>query len=210
MILLAALLGGIATASGADGAPRLRLGVWPGSFYQTFVAHQRAAGRTGLALEPLCREEAPGLQVCVTVLEGDAVRPVSLRDVERWGTSAEAVRRQAVSEAKAGFAAQVVRSELEGLGPWWMRSQADGWDGAALLLPDALEAMVGGPVVLAVPAQGSALFWAHGNPDLDRAVAVGVRRAAEAAQRPVSDTVYRWTGKEWVVWARAEKAPPPG
>lgn len=206
MILVAAVLGAAAAAP----LPDLRLAVWPGAFYEGFVAHQQAAGRSGLALEPLCREEAPGLQLCVTVHTEDTVRPVHLQDVEAWGLTAGGARARAIAQAKAKFADKVTKTHIEGLGDWWMRSEADGWDGVALLIPDVLEAMTGGPVVLAVPAQGSALFWSHGQPALDRAVAVGVRRAAEAADRPVSDHIYRWTGKEWVVWARAEKASPPG
>ncbi len=206
MYALAALLG----VAAAVPAPDLRLAVWPGAFYDQFVAHQRAAGRTGPDLEPLCREEAPGLQLCVTVHEAGNVRPVNLGDVHRWDLTAPRARQQAIRAAQERFVDRVVKEDLEGLGSWWMRSEADGWDAVALLVPEMLETLVGGPVVLAVPAQGSALFWAHGNPELDRAVAVGVRRAAEAAARPVSDHVYRWTGKEWVVWARAERAPAPG
>lgn len=198
----------VATAWGAPPAPDLRFGVWPGGFLSAFVTHQTAAGETGLALEPLCREAAPDLQLCVTVHQGDEARPVHLQDLETWGLTPKAARAQALASARAVFATKVVRNELEGLGPWFLRNEADGFDGAALLLPELLEETVGGGVVLGIPAEGAALFWAHGQADRDRAIAIGVRRAAEAAEQPVSDHLYRWDGKKWVVWARAEKAPP--
>ena len=43
-------------------------------------------------------------------------------------------------------------------------------------------------------------MWIPGDEELDKVMAVGVRRMFDEAKYPVSDKVYRWHNGEWVVW----------
>lgn len=181
------------------------VGAWPDGFHAAFVAHQKERGRAGFSLEPVCREAATGLQLCLTLTEGETRRPVTLADLQAWDETPTAAFDRATERARAGLAQGLERQSTEGVpGAWFLRSRGDGLDAAALLVPDLLAAHAGGPVVVAVPARGSVLFWTPGVEALDQVMAVGVRRTAEAADQPVSDRLYRWTGERWVEWGRAE------
>lgn len=191
-------------------APPLGVGAWPEGFRAAFAEHQAANGRTGPALEPVCEERLPGVQVCLTVTERDTRRPVTLADLTLWGEQPAGAFARASAQVAATWADAAIPQQVEGVsGAFYLRAVGDGLDAAGVLLPQVLTERVGGEVVVSIPARGSLLFWRPGRPELDRVLAVGARRSAEAAAQPVSDRVFHWDGARWVVWGRAEALPAP-
>lgn len=85
-------------------------------------------------------------------------------------------------------------------GRYFVRAVGDGFDAAALLRPELLAELAGASPVVAVPEDGTVLWWVPGDPDFDKMVAVGVRRMVEASDSPVSSRIYRHTGTEWSTW----------
>jgi hypothetical protein len=194
--------------STALAAPPVGVGAWPEGFRAAFTEHQQSKGRSGAALEPVCEERLPGVQLCLTVTEGTTRRPVTLADMAAWEEQPAAAFARARQQIEATWPEAVAPQAIDGVaGEFYLRASGDGLDAAAALFPELLAERVGGDVVLAIPARGSVLFWRPGRPDLDAMVAVGVRRSSEAAAQPVSDRVFRWDGARWTVWGRAE-APP--
>ena len=91
---------------------------------------------------------------------------------------------------------------------FWVSQVGDGRDVAGLLYPERLREIAGTTPVIGVPAVGTFLMWIPGDADIDKVMAVGVRRIFEAAEHPVSDKVYRWHNGAWLVWG--EVAVPDG
>ena len=194
--------------SHALAAPPLGVGAWPEGFRAAFTEHQQSKGRSGSALEPVCEERLPGVQLCLTVTEGATRRPVTVADLAVWGEQPSDAFARARQQVAASWAEGVAPQAVDGVaGEFYLRAVGDGLDAAGVLLPELLAERVGGAVVVSIPARGSVLFWRPGRPDLDAVLAVGARRSAEAAAQPVSDRVFRWDGARWTVWGRAE-APP--
>ena len=97
-------------------------------------------------------------------------------------------------------------------GRYFVRSEGDGFDAAALLRPALLAQLASAEPVVAVPEDGTFLWWVPGDADFDKMVAVGVRRMMEASTRSVSPRIYRHNGTEWTVWGEVRGAieiPPP-
>ncbi len=184
--------------------------VWPTDFLEVYPAHQAAKGATGAALQPLCKEVVATLQLCLVVTEGGTRRPVNGADLDAWQEPRAAAEARARAAAEAGFDAAVQLLPVEDTDlRYGLRAAGDGLDAGALLLPERLAARVGGPVLLALPTQGTVLFWKQGNEELDRILAVGARRAWEASERPVTDAILRHDGNRWVEWGRATPSPAP-
>ena len=55
---------------------------------------------------------------------------------------------------------------------------------------------------MAIPAQGTVLFWPSGAAERDKIIAVGVYDIFHSSQVPVSPDIYKWDGERWRVWAR--------
>ena len=180
------------------------VGAWPDGFHAAFVDHQKAQGRAGFSLEPVCEQAAPQVQLCLVVTDGGRRRPVTLADLQAWGETPAETRARAVARARAAFASSVTPVDVAGVGAYRVRSAGDGLDAAGLLLGPTLAAEVGAPLRVAIPARGSLLYWKGDDGDLDRVVAVGVARIHEQAGQPVSDQVLEWTDGGWVVWGRAQ------
>ena len=126
---------------------------------------------------------------------------VALSDVE-----AQATRLAELAMTPARLAERTV-ADMEGR--YFVAEVGDGQDAAPFLAPLALERLLGAHPVLACPADGAVLAWVPGSADLDKVVAVGVRKAHDSASHPVSPRVYTWDGAGWVVWGEAVSTPAP-
>jgi hypothetical protein len=61
--------------------------------------------------------------------------------------------------------------------------------------------------VLAIPARDAVLAWSLGDAELDKIMAVGVRKLFEASAFPVSRKILAWDGHRWVVRGEVKPAP---
>lgn len=186
---------------------RLLPAAWPSEVVTAWPEHARGQGRVGAALEPACREQAPDLQLCLVIEEQGRRRLATGADLAVLGGFRAVLTgaRATASDASAGF---VVQAVPETDGKFHLRSQGDGLDTALLARPDLLDAAFGSGVVLAFPDQSTTLAWVAGDAELDTILAVAVRRAWEAAERPVSPRVYRWDGERWREWGQARPVDP--
>jgi len=197
-----------ASATDADAA-RLLVAAWPDAVLTEWPAHARGQGRTGPALEPACAQAAKGLQRCLMVEEAGKRRLATGEDIARWGSRGGAERR----------AAAVARGALDGLvetpvpempgRTLFVRSAGDGLDTALVASPRAVHDRFGAATVMAFPDAHTTLVWRRGDAQLDKVLAVAVRRAWEASDRPVSPAIYRWNGDGLVEWAAARPSEPP-
>jgi hypothetical protein len=146
--------------------------------------------------------------VCLRVWEGPRRRWVLASDVASWGRSGADLLRG----ASAGAPAAVARAELvpiDGTPDRYLRLlDPDGWAAAGLLRPDLLVARLGGgPVRVAIPAEGVLLAWPARQPaaasELDRVMAVGVREWFDRGTAPVSPLVLTWDGATWSTFGEA-------
>jgi hypothetical protein len=97
----------------------------------------------------------------------------------------------------------------DGTPRYWMSARADGRAHAPLLDPAALTARFGPSWVVAVPTRDLLVLWVPGDAQLDKIMAVGVRRAFDGApESQVSPFGYRWTEEGWVTWGAAVPAEP--
>ena len=165
----------------------------------------RGEGRTGAERELVCEAWAEGVDLCFTWVSEGRRKRVTRADLARWGADAETVRAAVHARTSSAVGAeQFTVHEVEGVtGRYWTRTEADGLDAAALLHPERLEAALGGRPVVAVPSDRALVAWLPGEDELDRIVAIGVRRMMEASDHPVSARVYRWDGTAWQVWGEA-------
>ena len=170
----------------------------------------RARGRKGAATALDCRPAFDGLVFCLTLVEPKGWRYATAADLGAWGLSSEAAHRAAAERLRVLPIAQRLQTEtVEGVpGEYRAARLDDGQDAAPLLQPEALAKLLGGPPVVAVPAQGAVVAWMPGNPLLDKVVAVGIRRMHDAAKHPVSPRIYRWGKEGWAVWGEAKKPKP--
>jgi hypothetical protein len=173
----------------------------PTQLEDSLSAAARATGATGDAAIPACQRVAAGLALCVTRASAPSV-VVMRNELVAAGTSAEAVVASAQDALEAAWAKEPAGTfQVDGVkGRYFVRSAHDGFDAAALLRPDLLASLAGGSVVVAVPEDGTLVWWVPGDADFDKMVAVGIRRMADASSSPVSPRIYRHDGETWTVW----------
>jgi hypothetical protein len=184
----------------------------PADVAVAFAELAGSQGRSGPAAEIRCRPLAEGLLLCFRYLEDGRLRYVTRADAVAWHADDGALLDAATARATTLDDARYERTAIadtEG-GVYWVSKKGDGLDGAAFLDPRRLDRVAGGPVVVAVPTSTTLLFWRPGNDEVDRIMAVGVRRMADAADHPISDRIYRWDGTAWRVWGRAVPEDPSG
>lgn len=168
----------------------------PGAYKE--VAEGR--GMTGAATELVCRDLlADELLLCFRVVEAGKRRYVHAGDLTAWGVD--------IAGLEAAAAAALDESPLEaqpidGGGQWWLGAVPAGREATLLLQPEWLAAVGPRPVV-GVPAAGVVMAWSAGDEELDTIVAVGVRRAFETQERPISPLCLEWTGAGWKAWGEA-------
>jgi len=210
MVAALGVLAALGAAHAAEPiAPPLRVGLVaePSDVVEQYRAQARAAGRSDAASELVCRDAFDALQLCLTVRPEGAERwRLGTRaDLAAWsGDAAAALAAGGTSAAAEPLKIRLQKRMVEGTEhAYWASDVDDGLDAAALLKPIELQLLIGGPPVIAVPAQGAVVTWVPGHPVRDEILAVGVRRMHEAAGHPISSRIYRWDGKRWVVWGEA-------
>ncbi|HCH61900.1 MAG: hypothetical protein CL927_20010 [Deltaproteobacteria bacterium] len=161
-----------------------------------------AAGASGNAAVPACRRMAPELLLCVQSPYAPG-RVAMMAEVVAAGQSLDGAFATARDQVEAAWARVPARTfSVDGIaGQYYVRSGGDGFDAAALLRPELLARLAGGVPVVAVPEDGTVVWWVPGHADFDKMVAVGVRRMAEASSAPVSSRIYQHTGTKWSTWA---------
>jgi hypothetical protein len=183
-------------------------GLEPADVVDQYRAWAASKHRKGDATELVCRPFAEGAQLCFTHAVGGA---------RTWFTKADG-KDAAALEAEGRGTAEEAMARLEAVPvegftrSYWLSAKGDGRDHVPVLFPDALDAKLGGPAVVAAPARGVLVAWLPGDLDFDKAVAVGVRRMYETLPDPVSPLIWRWDGKAWKTWGEAkavDAAPPP-
>lgn len=154
--------------------------------------------------EPVCAPLWPGaVLLCFRIWEDGARRWVTRADAERWNVGSG----QLTTSVRANAAAHVARAELmpvEGTDAFYLRLVDGDWAAAGVLAPDAVAARLGGgPVRMAVPAEGVFVAWKAGDADLDKIMAVGVRELFDQTPGPVSPRVFLWDGVRWTPFGQA-------
>ncbi len=177
-------------------------GLEPADVADQYRAWATSRGRSGPAAELRCRPFAEQVALCFSrVVDGG----------RRYWTAAEGVSVVALEDAaRTAAAASIARLEpvaVEGFtARYFLGALGDGRDHAALLDPVALAARVGEGAVVAAPARGVLVAWVPGDAELDKVVAVGVRRMYETLPDAVSPLIYRWDGAVWRTWGEARAA----
>lgn len=199
--LLVALAGMPRVASATQ--EKLLVAAWPDEVVTEWPAHARAQGLTGPALEPACEQVAKGLQQCLMIEVAGRRRLATGADLARIGGrgAARGAGRLAAKGALEGLVETPV-PDMPGR-VFYVRSQGDGLDTALVADPGRLHQRFGPATVVAFPDARTTLVWKRGDPELDKVLAVAVRRAWEAADRPVSPRIYRWDGDGLIEWAAA-------
>lgn len=187
--------------------PELRPMAAPADAASRYRVLAEELGKKGAETEILCDLLAEQLSLCA-VQSGGELDYVTRAEAELWGLDRTAISARLRSAAEAGFGAErPAAASIEGMsGRYWVSAEADGLDAAGLLFPERLEQIAGAPPVVAVPVQGALLFWVPGDAELDKIMAVAVRRMFEAGPQRVSPLIYRWKDGRWGVWGSAVKA----
>lgn len=190
-MILSFLLSLSTTASAADAAcANLRLRPTP-------------AVREGYA----CQALADGLALCLMCGQS----PITTDQLRQWGATFEdAQTAAAAATANVLSARRPLRVEIPNTGgkAYWVSQQGDGLDAAPLLHPERFARLLGDNPVIGVPAHDTLIAWVPGDSELDKMVAVGVKRAHDAASHPVSEKLYQFKDGEWIVWGEL-KTPDP-
>ncbi len=188
--------------------PELRPMAAPADAASRWRVAAEDAGKKGGDAQILCELLAEQLSVCLVKGASGELDYVTQTDAASWGLDAPALQARAKEAAVAGFGqGRPAEASIEGMsGRYWVSAEADGLDAAGLLYPERLAAIAGGEPVVAVPVQGALLFWLPGDPELDKVMAVAVRRMYDAGPQRVSPLVYHWKEGRWAVWGSAVKA----
>ncbi len=175
----------------------------PEDVAEQYRAQARAAGRSAAASELVCQPAFDSIHFCLTLHPEGAVRwrYGTKADLTDWADAMTALGVAEATGRNVDILSRMQTKKVEGTShEYWASSEDDGLDAAPLLQPGRLMKLVGGPPVVAVPAQGVVIAWLPGHPERDQILAVGVRRMHDAAEHPISPRIYRWDGKRWVVW----------
>jgi hypothetical protein len=171
--------------------------VLPPSAPSEFAAWATSAGRAGAAATLLCRDFAEGALLCFSrVADGRREMLTAADGIELDG--AEASGRGSSDDAVATLERVLVEGKV-----YWARRQGDDRDHVPALFPAELSARVGADVRVAFPARSLFLAWAGGDAELDKMVAVGVLKAFQTLDQPVSPLVYTWREGAWRTFASA-------
>jgi hypothetical protein len=184
----------------------------PADIATAFEEYAKGQGKSGAATRIRCRPLAEGIVLFFRFLDEGRLKYVTQSEVVAWRADDATLVAAATAHAATIDDARFERTPVDGTpgAAYWVSRKGDGLDGAAFLDPRRLERVAGGPVVVAMPAAGTLLFWRPDGGELDRIVAVGVRRMADASDHPISDRVYRWDGTVWRVWGQAVPKDEPG
>jgi len=187
--------------------PEIRPMAAPADFASTIALAYEGGQTPPIAVVPICRPVAEQLSLCFVKGGAGDLDYVTGRDLQGWGLDATQLEERAKTASAKGFSeVRPALASVEGMsGHYWVSAEADGLDAAGLLDPAQLARIAGAPPVVAVPVQGALLFWVPGDGDLDKVMAVAVRRMYDSSAQKVSPLIYRWQDTHWAVWGRAVK-----
>lgn len=224
MALGALLSIGLATAGGAvsttpacagtEQVPAsLQVRLEPSDLPNLFREDALARGATGTATAVACLPFAGPLLTCFTVVDGGPPvrRYVTAADLGLWRASEECLRETVLRREAATVTEQRPRwVPVEGDARRYLLSaEGDGLDHVAAFFPERIQARLGGGAfALGVPSRDVLIAFPLGDADLERIVAVGVRRAWETLEHPVSPVVLAWKDGTWKEWGEARPAAP--
>jgi hypothetical protein len=187
--------------------------------YRAWAAGQ---GLTGPAGELVCKDLAEAVLLCFAT-ETDGAGGY-LTEAGRGALGKGKASEIAALERAARIHAKAAIAEMERRAPvgfpaavsgapdapgYWVSAREDGRAHAPLLDPAALTARFGKSWVVAVPTRDLLVVWVPGEPQFDKVMAVGVRRAYDdAPDTQVSPLVYRWTDEGWKTWGAAVPVAP--
>jgi hypothetical protein len=156
------------------------------------------------AVELACRPFAESLLLCFDLWEGDERRYVNRADLAAWAVDLPTLERQARKAELEGFSASKLE-KIQVVGDvrsYWMATDTERREQAALFAPEILAQVVGGTPVVAIPVRGVLLAMPLGDRELEQIVAVGARKAWDTMPDPITPVLYAWRDGSWV--ARSE------
>jgi len=166
-------------------------------------AREEGLGKSDAELA--CRTLAEDVLLCFRVEEGKRRRWVTQGDLVDWGLSlpqVEAKAREALT--KNPLRRQQVHG---GSRHYFVVDSLPGRESLILLHPEWL-VEVGRNPVIAIPARDAVLAWNLGDDELDKIMAVGIRKLHETSDVPVSRKIMAWDGAAWVVRGEVADAAP--
>ena len=166
----------------------------PVDVVEQYRIHAKEQGRVGPAAELICKSAIEDVQICATIIEGDAWRYALGID--------EGVERPTSMLKEHGFTVK----DADGVGRYWVRDKADGKEGMIFVQPGLLSELSPIDVVVAWPVPGVVIAWVPGNPSLDQLMSVGVAEMAAASNHPISSKIFRYVDGNWTVWGQAKKS----
>ncbi len=188
--------------------PELRPMAAPADAASRFRQAAEAAGKVGASAQIVCELLAEQLSLCAVKGSTGALDYLTQAEAEAWGLDPATLRTRLAEVALAGLReGRPAPASVDGMsGRYWVSAEADGLDAAGLLHPERLAVIAGAEPVIAVPVQGALLFWVPGDAELDKVMAVAVRRMYESSAQRVSPLIYRWKDGRFVVWGSAVRA----
>ena len=184
-------------------APELRLAAESPFVQEDYAEHSKSKGLSFRALA--CSETNAELSLCFRRVKGESLPYVHRDELSKWGLTQD----QALQMVKDLSQRQMkpenyIKRLIEGSDlVYFSRSNKDGWDPVALLHPKFLSQLVGGEVLVAVPASGMFVCWKNGNAERNKIMAVGIREQYQQSSHPVSPNIFQWKNNQWQVWGSA-------
>lgn len=170
------------------------------SVHQLYGEYARGQGLEGPDARLSCKLLADPLTLCLKVEEEGKRRYVSQGDLQRWELTDVRARELAAGAVEDNPWQQV---PIDGGGHYHQVKADPNRASAALLHPEWLSTLGPNPVV-AVPARGVVVGWSAGDPELDKIMAVAVRRMYDELPEPLSPVALSWTDKGWRTWGQAK------
>ena len=197
-LLLTLLLAG--GSKSTPSAPTLVASVETRDIHQLFGEYAQDQGWTGSASKLACKVLAGPLTLCLKAEEKGKRRFVTQADLELWQLSQEQAQAKAATLLPES---PWVPVEIEGGGRYFLAKTPPGHQSTVFLHPEWLTEL--GPTPrIAAPARGVVLAWAGGDEELDRIMAVGVRKMSDELPERLSPMALAWNGQAWVAWGQAK------
>jgi len=167
---------------------------------ESFRSQAVAQGLSESYLQVACRDLDEDLVLCLRNEDSDSRWWLSVGEMTDMGLSFDSAAGSIAARAQEVLLNK--RVVHEGTGEFWIASQG-GVGAEALLFSPHLLSVVGDRPAIAVPERGVVIAWNRGDSDLDRIMAVGVRRMFEASANPVTSKILALVDSEWRVWLQA-------
>lgn len=183
--------------------PEIRPAPMAVDIVEKYRESQKESGKRGSDLA--CQDFAEGLKLCFRYVSEASLKMVHEKDLKKWEATLEQLHDSVQDKSgKYVYAKRYQFQEMEDVsGGFWASAMKDGWDAAGLFQPKKLEQLVGKKIFMAIPQSGMFIFWEQGSPNLNKAIATGVKETYKSASFPISPYIYQWNGEKWVVWGEA-------